>query len=166
MSWSFGRFLIRANMRRIKALGRQVSEDMKGKEVKKRGRSSVSNSVRNRSGVPVPTPTPYEAKRRGAPEVPRGSTGGKETTRIRTVEEETLRVRYEGEEDPPVDQREEAYAGVGELSAVIKKIVYWTNQTQVQEVLWHAIEHEKDRYVRHILETVLAQVERTPEPEV
>ncbi len=166
MSWSFGRFLIRANMRRIKALGRQVTKDMKGVEVEKRGRRNVSNRVRNSSSVPVPTATPYRAKRRGAPEVPRGGTGGKETTRIRKVEEEVLRVRYEGEEDPEVDQREEAYAGVGELSAVIKKIVYWINQTQVQEVLWHAIEHEKDRYVRHVLETVLAQVERTPEPDV
>jgi len=62
--------------------------------------------------------------------------------------------------------REDAFAAVGELSAVLKKIVYWTDQTEVQEVLWYAIEHEKDRYVRHILETVLAQVERTPEPKV
>ncbi len=185
---SFLRFLVRANMRRIKRVGKEFGKAMKGEE--KHGDSTVSNRVRDsrvlaggqKVGQAKPRTETMDTK-----EQPREP---EEETR-----EEVPRERYdpyfiEGqkvEEDPPVnkhieneimrgpniaavlderDLREDAFAAVGELSAVVKKIVYWTNQTQVQEVLWHAIEHEQDRYVRHILETVLAQVERTPEPEV
>ncbi len=172
---SFLRFLVRANMRRIKRVGKEFGKAMKGEE--KHGRSTVSNRVVNRSPVVSTKKTRQEEPPRR--EVPR--------ERYEVKRPEVMVDINIPEEDPPVnkhieheimrgpniaaeldekDPREEAYAAVGELSAVLKKIVYWTNQTQVQEVLWYAIEHEQDRYVRHVLETTLAQVERTPEPEV
>lgn len=166
---SFGRFLVRANMRRIKRFGRELAKSMKGEEVKKSGRRTVSNRMDNRSVVA------------GEKEVARVRYETPQVGRLASVESNLK------EEDPPVNQhieheimrgpniaaeldekdpREEAWSAVGQLSAVVKGIVYWTNQKEVQECLWHAIEHEEDRYVKHVLETVLAQVERTPEPEV
>ena len=180
---SLMRFLVRSNMRRIKKVGKEFGKAMKGEE--QRGNSPVHNRVANRSGSIGHKKTQQrrgevrseERSRRVVGGSPRREEVGRGKERTREVGREVPRERYE--EDPPVNKhieheimkdtttpREVAYAAVGELSAVVKKIVYWTNQTQVQEVLWYAIEHEQDRYVKHILETTLAQVERTPEPEV
>lgn len=152
---SFGRFLVRANMRRIKRAGRSIMKDLKKEN---HGRRTISNRVSNSGSVVI------EKEQVG---------------RLKSIESN---LKPEPPKPPPnllykcgnpipksvaeMDPREEAYAAIGELSAVVKKIIYWTNQTEVQEVLWYAIAHEEDRYVHHILETVLGQVERTPEPKV
>ena len=213
---SFGRFLVRANMRRIKKVGRSIMKDLKKEE---HGTSTVSNSGVDRSPVVQKKEEPRRVRTRTTGRESSVSQARKKED-PRVIKEQTPQVgrlkstesnlhpsnycldcerHYQPElsedgtcphcrlEDPtvhqhieqelmkgpniaaelePEDQRERAYAAIGQLSAVVKKIIYWTDQTQVQEVLWYAIEHEEDRYVCHILETVLAQVERTPEPEV